>query len=175
MTVFATNSVVNEVVALDALTGAVRWALAVGINPSEVLVPPGGEAAFVSIRNEDKLQVADITMPAVVAEFFVGAQPDTLQLTPDGNLLVIGLRGTPAQIAIVDLAGAGAVSWVDIEGTTTGHNALSPDGRYSFVAVEGDAPGVAVVDNLGHSVVATYPYPGGGRPHGIFYDPEPLR
>jgi len=173
-TVFATNQVTNEIVALDALDGTVRWTVGVGRTPSEILVRPEGDIAFVSIRDEDKVQVVDLRARTILEEFAVGAMPDTLMLTPDGSLLLIGLRGTPAQLAVVELSGADAVSWVDFEGTTTGHNVLSPDGGYSFVAIEGDFPAVAVVDNLERTVTATY-YLGAGRPHGVYYDPEPLR
>lgn len=55
-------------------------------------------------------------------------------------------------------------------GTTAGHEWLSANGRYTFAAFEGPGAGVAVVDNKAHAVVATYPYPGGGRPHGVYYD-----
>lgn len=169
-TLLATNTVVNEVVALDARTGTVRWTLAVGNNPSEVLPSPDGAVAFVSARNDHALQVLDLAGPAIVDQVRVGTEPDTLELTPD-RLLVVGLRGSPAQVAIVDVSGLLHVRWVDIEGRTTGHNPVSPDGRFSFVAVEGDSPGVVVIDNRSLSVIATYPYPGGGRPHGVAFDP----
>ena len=56
-------------------------------------------------------------------------------------------------------------------GATTGHQWLTPNGRYSFVAVEG--PGsLAIVDNRTGLTAATYPYPGGGKPHGMFFEPS---
>jgi YVTN family beta-propeller protein len=169
-TLLVTNSVVNQIAALDALTGQIKWSLPVGNNPSEVLVTADDKTAYVSIRNENKVQVVDLARLAVIAETEVGQQPDTLQLTPDGRTLVVTLRGTPAHVAIVDVASGLAVTPVNIAGATTGHHWLSANGRYSLVAVEG--PGsVAVIDNWAPAVVATYAYPGGGRPHGVFYEP----
>jgi YVTN family beta-propeller protein len=170
---FTANQVVNEIGVLDALSGAIEWSLPVGGMPSEALSTTDGKVAYVSLRNDIKVQVVDLERRAIVAEVVVGNQPDTLLLTPDGRTLVVTLRGNPAQIAIVDTANNLAVSQVNIGGTLAGHHWLSEDGRYSFVAVEGPAS-VAVVDNQTGAVVATYAYPGGGRPHGIFYEPGTL-
>jgi len=165
------NSQVNEVAALDAASGVILWTLPVGTNPSEVLAFADDKMAFVSIRNEDKLQIIDLKNPSVVAEVPVGTQPDTLALTPDGNWLIVGLRGSPASVAMVNVKDGFAVEWVSLEGTTTGHNMVSSSGRFSFVNVEGPSAGVAVIDHETREAVAHYAYPGGGRPHGIFYEP----
>ncbi|HSH77289.1 MAG TPA: YncE family protein [Herpetosiphonaceae bacterium] len=167
----ATNSVANEIAALNALTGERLWTLPVGTNPSEVLASHNGKRAYVSIRNEDMLQVIDLEEPALLDAVYVGDQPDTLQLSPNGSMVVIGLRGTPAQLATVNVGGDLSVEWVNIAGTTTGHNALSANGRYSFIAIEGGTPGVAVIDHQSQQVVDMYQYPQGGKPHGVFYEP----
>jgi hypothetical protein len=70
------------------------------------------------------------------------------------------------------------VKTIDVAGpgTLAAHNWLSANGRYSYVAFEGPGAGVAVVDHTTQTVVATYPYPGGGIPHGIqLDDPAALR
>jgi DNA-binding beta-propeller fold protein YncE len=148
------------------------WELPIGKNPSEILVTRDGKRAFVSIRDEDKVRVVDLTRkkPVIIGETGVGAQPDTLSLTRDEKTLVIGLRGIPqAQMALVNTDTL-AVRLVSLPGGTTGHHALSPDGRYTYIAV--NFPGsVAVVDNRAGSVVDVYPYPGGPLPHGVFYVP----
>jgi hypothetical protein len=51
----------------------------------------------------------------------------------------------------------------------TGHNWLSANGRYTFVSLD-DPGGVGVIDHRTNSIVATWPYPGGGSVHGMFYD-----
>ena len=172
-TLFTANQVVDEIAALDALTGALKWSLPVGPNPSEVLPTTDGKTAYVSLRNGTTVQVVDLQRRAIVDELVVGDQPDTLLLTPDGRTLVVSLRGNPAQIGIVDLAGGRPAKQVPLAGTLAGHHALSADGRYSFVAVEGPAS-VGVVDNRMAAVIGTHPYPSGGKPHGIFYEPGTL-
>jgi YVTN family beta-propeller protein len=172
-TLYAVNSGTDEIVVLDALDGQVLWRLPVGDNPSEILVTANERTAYVSIRGEDRIQVVDLVSRAVVASVAVGDQPDTLQLTNNGKTLVVALRGTPARVDLVDTS-AWAVTPVFIAGTTTGHQWLSANGGYTFVAVEGPpgVAGVAVIDNLTAVEVARYSYPGGGRPHGLFYEPR---
>jgi hypothetical protein len=135
-------------------------------------VAPGGRRGYVSVRGENKVKELDVRgrCPVLTGREAVGGtQPDTLQLTADGTL-VVTLRGTPAQISLLDTH-TFAVRIVDIPGhMTTGHHWLSRSGRFSFVAVETPA-GVAVVDNGSGEVVAEHVYPnppGGSRAHGVF-------
>ncbi len=182
-TIYVANAGANEIAALDTASGEILWSLPVGENPSEILVTHNKERAYVSVRkiayvsvrNENKVKVIDLETRSIVDEIVVGTQPDTLRLTPNGKTLVVTLRGTPAQISIVNVFETLSAQLVNIApNTTTGHHWLSQNGRYSFVAVE--TPGsLAVVDNLTAQVVATYAYPGGGRPHGVFYEPTKLQ
>lgn len=150
------------------------WTIPIGNRPSEVLVTQDGRTAYVSIRNEDKVKVVDLQARRVTGETVVGTQPDTLQLTADGKTLNVGLRGTPAQLAFVDTTTL-QVMRVDVGGTTTGHQWLSGDSRFTFIAIEGpvDLGGVAVVDNVRRKLITVYPYRGGGRPHGVYYEARP--
>lgn len=168
---YAVSEVSNELAAIDPRARTLAWTLPLGNRPSEVLVTPDGRTAYVSIRNENKVKVVDLQRRAVTGETMVGVQPDTLQLTTDRRTLIIGLRGVPAQLAFVDTTSL-QVTWVEVGGTTTGHQWLNEDGRFTFVAVEGpgDLGSVAVVDNIRRKLITAYPYPGGGRPHGAFYE-----
>jgi DNA-binding beta-propeller fold protein YncE len=176
---YATNTRVDrsqpgDVAKLDARTGALECSVTVGADPSEILVTPNGKLGYVSVRREDKVKELDLRgrCPVLTGrEAVVGTQPDTLQLTPDRRTLVVTLRGTPARISLLDTCSF-AVRGVDIPGhATTGHHWLSPNGRLTFVAAE--SPGsLVVVDNRTATVVADYPYPGGPRPHGVFFDPH---
>lgn len=174
-TLYATNEITNDIAKLDARTGALLWNLPIGTRPSEILVTEDGKTAYVTVRNEDKVKVVDLTTNpgTIVAERFIGVQPDTMQLTKTGTL-VVGLRGIPAQMALMDTA-ALTVRFVDLPGhVTTGHQGLSAGDRFTFIAVE--TPGaIAVVDNEKAELVREFPYPGGPLPHGVFFDSEVLR
>jgi YVTN family beta-propeller protein len=185
-TLYAVNSEADTFTALDAATGRPRWFdVPVGDQPSEVLVTPNGRTAYISIRGEDRIRVYALGRgnPRQVAEVPVGDQPDTLQLTPGRRTLVVALRGsfpTPqgmaARVELIDTRSLQVTPVLITGATTTGHQWLSPDGRYTYVAIEsatGSAlpPGVAVIDNRKAEVVATWAYPGGGRPHGAYFEP----
>lgn len=167
-----TNTRVNTIASLDAESGAIEWTLPIGDNPSEVVPTHDGKTALVSVRNEGRLKVVDIESRTVreSIDLGVGSMPDTIYLTPDGKSAVIGLRETPSRAAVVDLTTLGVQS-APLPGTTTGHNTISANGEYSFIAVEG-ASGVAVFLTETQQYLTLYPFPGGGRPHGIFYDPR---
>jgi DNA-binding beta-propeller fold protein YncE len=175
---YATNTRVDrsqpgDVAKLDARTGELKCNVMVGADPSEILITPNGRLGYVSVRREDKIKELDLRgrCPVLTGrEAVIGTMPDTLQLTPNGRTLVVTLRGTPAQISLLDTCSF-AVQKIDIPGhTTTGHHWLSPHGRFTYVAAE--TPGsLVVVDNRTATVVADYPYPGGPRPHGVFAEP----
>lgn len=122
------------------------------------------------MRGENKVKLLDVATRSITREVTVGTQPDTLQLTPDGRLLIVGLRGQPAQLAFIDTSTFSLLRTVTIAGagTTAAHEWLSASGRYTFAVFEGPGAGVAVVENGTGAVVRTDPYPGGGRPHGVY-------
>jgi DNA-binding beta-propeller fold protein YncE len=176
----ATTSSFGTLSKLDAATGRRLWEIPVGIRPSEVLVTADRKTAYVTIRNENKVRVLDVSgdAPVGVRDVAIGTQPDTMQLTNDGRTLVIGLRGTP-QMALMD-TGTFAVRHVTFQGYgISGHQWLSASGKYTFIALEALAttgPGaIAVVDNETAQLVETWPYASGPWPHGVFYEPEVLR
>jgi YVTN family beta-propeller protein len=174
----AANEVANEIAVLDAASGTRLAGVSIGNRPSEAIATRDGKLAYASVRNENKLKRIDLTTRAITGEIVVGTQPDTMQLAPDGRTLFVALRGNPAQLSIVDLASFTLVKTIDLAGvgTLAAHNWLSASGRYSYVAFEGPGAGVAVVDHRTNTVVGTYPYPGGGRPHGAqLDDPAALR
>lgn len=175
--IYAANTVVNQIAKIDFTSGTIVQEIAVGANPAEVLVTQNEKIAYVSVRNENKLKVVNLDTAEILDEIVVGTQPDTLRMTPDGKTLVVTLRGTPAQVTIVNLfEGLSAQTLTIAPGITTGHHSISQNGRYSFVAIERPG-GVAVIDNRTREVVTTYTYPGAqtdSRPHGVFYEAKPL-
>jgi hypothetical protein len=99
----------------------------------------------------------------------VGDQPDTVQIAPDESFLVVALRATPAEVDVVDLHTFAVKKIVFTGVRLAGHNWLSANGRYTFVSLD-DPGGVGVIDHRTNTIVATWPYPGGGSVHGMFYD-----
>ena len=176
----ATQASQGTVSKLDAETGTLIWEFPIGARPSEILVTPNRKTAYVSVRNDNKLRVLDVSgeQPQLVGETFIGVQPDTLQITNDGKTLVVGLRSLP-QMALMD------TDTLDVRFVTfpdygiSGHEWLSANGKYTFIALEsidaGKPGAIAVVDNDRSEILDIWPYPGGPWPHGVFYEPGELR
>jgi YVTN family beta-propeller protein len=176
---YATNEVANSVSKLDAQTGELEWELTIGARPSEILVTPDRKTAYVTVRNENKVKVLDLSgdVPTIAREATIGVQPDTMQVTNDGETLVVGLRAIP-QLALMDTQ-TGDVRAITFPGYgISGHQWLSANGRYTYVALESvdlTKPGaIATVDNETGEIVDTWAYPGGPWPHGVFYEPAIL-
>jgi DNA-binding beta-propeller fold protein YncE len=176
----ATQAAQGTISKLDAETGELIWEFPIGARPSEILVTPDRKTAYVSVRNDNRLRVLDISgdTPQLVGETFIGVQPDTLQISNDGKTLVVGLRSIP-QMALMDTDTL-EVRFVAFPGYgISGHEWLSSNGKYTFIALESlvtTNPGaIAVVDNDSGEILDTWPYPGGPQPHGVFHEPEEVR
>jgi DNA-binding beta-propeller fold protein YncE len=169
-TLYVASDATNEVIALDPRTGEVLWRLNVP-GAHELVVARNGKTAYVSRRTANRLSVIDLKRHETFTDVLELGLPDTLRLAANGKLLTVGLRTTPAQVAVVDTR-TFAYELVRIGpllDTTTiaGHQWTSPNGRFTFAAYEGGtSPGVAVIDHrAGNQVVRTLDYP--GRPHGV--------
>ncbi len=136
----------------------------------ELAVTHNGKTAYVSRRTANRLAIIDLEHQTFEDVLTLGL-PDTLRLSANEKLLTVGLRTSPAQMAVVDtdtfnytlvnLSVAGETA------TIGGHQWTSPSGRYTFAGFEGGAnPGLAVIDHAaGNLVVQRLAYP--GRPHGV--------
>ena len=168
-TLYLTSDASNEVIAMDPRTGDIFWRMTVP-GAHELAVTHNDKTAYVTRRTANRLAVINLEDQTFQDVLALGL-PDSLQLSANEKLLTVGLRTTPAQMAVVDTRTfAYEIVNLSAPGDTTslaGHQWTSPSGRYTFAAFEGGAnPGVAVIDHsLGNQVVQTLSYP--GRPHGV--------
>jgi DNA-binding beta-propeller fold protein YncE len=164
--VYVANDLVDELAAVDPLSGELLWTMTVP-NAHELAVTHDGKTAYVSCRGGNALRVVDLERREIVATIPLGPGPDTVRLTANEKLLTVGLRGTPAQVAIVDTNTLTShLVTIGGPGTIAGHQWTSKNGHFTFAAFEGPGAGVAVIDHRqDDSVVQTLDYP--GRPHGV--------
>jgi DNA-binding beta-propeller fold protein YncE len=174
-TVYLLNDATGKLIAMAPRTGTVLWAMDVP-GAHEMVVAHNSKIAYVSRRPFSQLALVDLESHTYRDVLTIGL-PDTLRLSANEKLLTIGLRTSPAQLAVVDtesLGGLGAakVTLVNLapagSGTTTGgHQWTTPNGQYTFASYEGaSSAGVVVVDHRnGSRVVQRLPY--AGAPHGV--------
>lgn len=185
--------VTGEVGAIDATTGELQEERVFGTQgklPSEVLVRRNGRIAYITLRGSGTVEAWETSPPRFLDtidlnyEAGKSAEPDTIQLTPNGRQLIVTVRQRIAPnasmvkgVALIGLGKNNAVTHVEMATTTTGHHWLTRDGRYSFAAIEGNpAAAAAVVDNRRGATVAYLPLPDSlpTRPHGVYFERDPL-
>jgi DNA-binding beta-propeller fold protein YncE len=165
----------DEIIALNPRTGEIFWRLNVP-HAHELAITQNGKTAYVTRRMANQLSMIDLQRHQTFTDVLALGLPDTVRLSRNDKQLTVGLRTSPAQLAVVDTRTFeyGLVRLGPILDTTTiaGHQWTSPNGRFTFAAFEGGtSPGVAVIDHRnGNSVVDTLAYP--GRPHGVDLAPK---
>jgi DNA-binding beta-propeller fold protein YncE len=165
--VYTANDVTDEVTAIDVRSGELLYSIPVE-HAHELVLTGDQHTLYVSGRGADLLYVLDLRKRLVAAELTVGPAPDTLELVDHGRILTVGLRGNPAQLAVVSTDPLQVIEILTIAGpgTLAGHQWTSPNGRWTYAAFEGPGAGLAIIDHQSHQI-DTIPYPGGGRPHGL--------
>ena len=100
-TLYLTSDASNEVIAIDPRTGYIFWRMTVP-GAHELALTHDGKHAFVSRRTANKLAVIDLENRTFQDVLTLGL-PDSLQLSANEKLLTVGLRTSPAQLAVVDV------------------------------------------------------------------------
>lgn len=178
--VYVAHDVGNEVSGVRTATEQIFFSTASTLDPpqsisraEEVVATKSGKRLWVAARGDGSVKRVDLRFPNAIRSVPVGVQPESVMLTPSEETLVVSSRGTPAALAFVDTAAAALVGTVQIgDSATFGDLAvMSQDGRYVYATFDrntGGSGGVAVVDVRTRRLVASWPYPGLGRPHGIW-------
>ncbi len=166
-TVYAANDVIHEITAIDTASGRRLFSIPVD-HAHELVLTADERTIYVSGRTGNMLHEVDLQTRTVVDDVVVAPSPDTLELVDHDRMLTVGLRGTPAQIAVVrtDPLRIAKVLTIAGPGTIAGHQWTSRNGRWTIAAFEGPGAGLAIIDHVGGDI-DTVPYPGGGRPHGL--------
>src|SRR5207249_2538661 len=119
---------INEV---DAHTGAVRRTKVVDFDWSEVALNKDETQLFASDKTNNRIRVFDIATLDEIGFASVPQPPDTMSLTNNGKTLLVGLRGSPATCAFVDVNTLTTTSLqlAAGSGTSTGHHDLSTNSK----------------------------------------------
>ena len=171
-TVYVAHDLGDEVGGIDAETGDIEFSITGIPRAEEAVATRFGNKLWVSSRGDGTVKRIDLATTTITAAVAVGVQPESVMLTPSERTLVVSLRGSPATLAFVDtvhLTLAGTVQ-IGAAGTFGDLAVMTGDGRHVYATFDAGATGtggVAVVDVRTRKVVATWAYPGTGRPHGI--------
>ena len=178
--VYAAHDLGDEVSGIDAETGNIDFSVAPILKAEEVIATRFGRKLWVSSRRDGTVKRINLDTHVITGSVAVGVQPESVMLTPSERTLVVSLRGSPATLAFVDTVNLSLIGTVQIAGAGTFGDlaVITNDGRHVYATFDAGASGtggVAVVDVRKRTVLATWAYPGTGRPHGIWYSRQKAR
>lgn len=168
-TLYLLNDATNKIIAMVPRTGSILWSMDVP-GAHEMVIAHNGKRAYVSRRPFNALALVDLGNRTYQDVLTIGL-PDTLRLSANEKLLTVGLRTSPAQLAVVDTETLDVqivnLAPPDTGITTGGHQWTTPNGQYTFASYEGAlSAGLVVIDHgAGNQVVQRLPYP--LAPHGV--------
>jgi DNA-binding beta-propeller fold protein YncE len=169
----------NQVTAIDTATGSVDFTI-LGIPRAEESIPSRfGDLLWVTARGDNTVKRIDLASHTVTF-VPIGAQPESIMLTPNELTLVVSLRGMPASLGFVDTQTMSPLGLVQIgpAGSAGDLAVMTTNGHHVFATYDNGnlgTGGVAVVDVRTRVVVGSWAYPGTGRPHGVWYSKKQAR
>ncbi|HTG99856.1 MAG TPA: hypothetical protein VL882_06290 [Vicinamibacterales bacterium] len=168
-TLYLLSDTTGQLIAMLPRTGTVLWSMEVP-GAHEMVVSHNNKTAFVSRRTFNQVALVDLESHTY-DDVLPISLPDTLRLSANEKLLTVGVRTSPAQLAVVDTETL-AVQFVTLAppntGTTTGgHQWTTSNGQFTFASYEGAmSAGLVVIDHRAdNQVVQRLPY--AGTPHGV--------
>jgi YVTN family beta-propeller protein len=148
--VYAASNATDELVAVDAASGAKLWTTKVGDQPYAVALSPKDEIAYVSDWAGASVDVVNAASGENIARIKVGPHPNALLASPDGSSLYVACANDNS-VDVIDTKTNSvrarldaALNPLSLEGSTPDGLALSGDGKTLFVADAGNNAAVAL-------------------------------
>lgn len=112
---------------------------------------PSGKFVYVANNGSDEIVEVDTEEWSVTRRFQTGKAPYNLEVSHDGKLLVVSLKGEGAT-GIWDLESGKRVAKISNSRSVTHGVSITPDNRYAFISVEGvgGEPGSVDIIDLNH-------------------------
>lgn len=150
-TLYALNTQMDMIYALDPATGKAQAAAKTGDHPTAVALSPDGKTVWATNQGSQSVSVFEAATLANAGNVRVGAQPVALLFTPDGSRLFVANSGSntvsvidPTQRTVTETIRTSLFPNAPV-GSTPNALALSPDGKRLFVT-NADNNDVAVID-----------------------------
>lgn len=167
-TALVTNEGSRSVSAIDLGTMTVVATIPCGHEPIEVLVPPAGTHAIVSLHGgPGELAVIDLQTHQVAQSIPVGTTPTHMRLTPDGQEAWVGNDGAASVTAFSPTT----FEPITTIGTGAGHHklAFTRDGRFAIVTNIAENT-VTLIDR--RTMAPTHTIAVHTLPHGVAVTPD---
>jgi YVTN family beta-propeller protein len=128
--IYVTNSAGNTVDVIDPSVNRVVQVIH-GIElPHGVGFSRDGSRVFISDESNDMLNVVDRESAKILTKIPLTGRPNNLAVTPDGNLVVVGIRMDSGSIDVIDGNSLRKLKNIPVHGSV--HNIfVTPDGKYA--------------------------------------------
>ena len=119
------------------------------VKPTWVIPHPKTKFAYIAGYGSDEIIEVDLDSWKVTERIKTGKGPYNVEITPDGDKLVITLKGE-GSTAILDLKEKKVLKTIKNTTSVSHGIAISPDNKYAFISVEGigGEPGIVDVIDL---------------------------
>jgi len=119
------------------------------VKPTWVIPHPRTNFAYIAGNGSDEIIEVDLDSWKVTERIKTGKGPYNVEITPDGDKLIITLKGE-GSTAILDLNDKKILKTIKNTTSVSHGIAISPDSKYAFISVEGigGEPGIVDVINL---------------------------
>ena len=119
------------------------------VKPTWVIPHPNSSFAYIAGNGSDEIIEVDLNTWKVTERIKTGKGPYNVEITPDGDKLVITLKGE-GSTAILDLKEKKVLKTIKNTTSVSHGIAISPDNKYAFISVEGigGEPGIVDVIDL---------------------------
>jgi len=145
---YVTNSAGNTIDVIDPSVNQVVQVIR-GIElPHGVGFSRDGTRVYVSDESEYVLSVIDRESAKVIKKVALTARPNNLAVTPDGKLILVGIRASSGSVDVIDANNLARLKNISVHGSV--HNIfVTPDGRFAVTgSIEGKIATVIDLEKL---------------------------
>lgn len=187
--VLVSNEGSDDLTLVDAASETVLRTLPVGKRPRGLHVSRDGQRLFIALsgsprggpnvdesqlpppdRSQDGIAVLDLERDVMIGRFSSGNDPETVDASPDGRILVVANEDS-AQASLIDAESGALLARIAVGLEPEGVR-FSPDGRFVYVTSEASQR-IDVIDVGARSVMARIPT--GQRPRNVIFTPDGAR
>ena len=161
--IYFTSETTRSVARFDPSTSKIDWLMGTGASASHMLVvSPDGRKLYTSNIASNNVTTIRLDGPANaqgIAQISVGAQPEAIDISPDGREVWVGHNGDGG-VSIIDTAMNAVIATLKA-GSLPIRLKFSPDGKWVFVSDPRGGEGeVIVIDAAKREVVSRIKVPG---------------
>jgi uncharacterized protein (TIGR03437 family) len=159
---YVVDNATARVLAIDLAAKTIASSIPAGLQPSELLVLPDNQYAFVSNEGDGTVSILDLRTSLNSGTINVGGGAGSLAASGDGRFVWVA-DDVLNQVAVIDVTSRAVLARVPV-GTTPVQVNFDPSEHYAYAVNQADGS-ISVIDTARNSVIKTLSV--GSRPNQI--------